>query len=295
MFEKVNNKVGDIMSYILLIVCSAFFLGLYDLFKKLSVRKKNDVYEVLFFYTFVACFCSLFFVKEAFTIDVKYIMFVMLKAGVISLSWFFTTKAMSKLDLGIVVPFSLLGVVSTTILAWVFFKESIGFSQIGGIFIILIGLFMISKLSKKDNNGVNDYKYLWLLVLAAFLSSISAIIDKHLLSSIDRGSVLFWFFFFLTIIYLIVCLIRNKKIIIKNFTSNLWVIGIGACIFLSDLFYYQAVGIQDASLSLISIIRKLSVFIGVVLASIFLKEKDFVKKLLILVLMFVGLSLIIFL
>jgi len=282
------------MTYIVLTVISAVFLALYDFFKKISVKDKKNIYEVLLFFTSVACLCSVFFIKEAFTTDIKYILFVLLKSIVISLSWFMTTKAMSKLEMGIVVPFSLLGTVFTTILAWVFFKENIGLVQIGGMVVILIGLFLLSRLNEKDNEEKNDYKYLLLLALAAFLTSVSAIIDKKLLINIDRGPVLFWFFFFLAIIYLIVCLIRNKKVVIKNFTSNLWVIGVGVSIFLADLFYYQAVGIDDVSISIISIVRKLSVFIGVVLASVFLKEKYFLKKLFILVLMFAGLSVILF-
>jgi len=133
------------------------------------------------------------------------------------------------------------------------------------------------------------------LVLAAVLSSISAIIDKHLLTNMSGGPVLFWFFLFLSLIYLIVCLIKNKKIVVKNFVSNLWVVGIGISIFLSDLLYYKAVGCHGSSVSIISIIKKMSVFIGVVLGCLFLKEKDFLKKILVLFLMFIGLSVILFL
>ena len=283
------------MSYIALTVLSALFLGLYDLFKKISVKGKKEVYEILFFYTFIAFLCSFFFVKDAFLIDFKYVMFVLLKASVISLSWFLTMKAMSKLDLGSVTPFSLLGTAFTTIMASIFFDESIGIIQIGGILVILIGLFLISKISKREKNDESDYKYLWLLVLSALLSSVSAMIDKHLLINIDRGPVLFWFFLFLAVIYLCVCLIKNNKIVFRNFTSNLWIIGIGVCIFLADFFYYKAVSIDGAFVSIISIVRKLSVFLSVVLASVFLKEKYFIKKLLILLLMFSGLGLIIFL
>ena len=282
------------MSYVFLTAGSAVFLALYDLFKKISVRDKKDIYEILFFYTLIAFLCSLFFINSAFSISLKYILFILIKSFLISLSWFLTMKAMSKLDLGIVVPFSMLGTVSTTILAWVFFGETIGVAQIGGILVILVGLFLISRISRKNDNEVNDYKYLWLLALAAFLTSISAILDKYLLDDIGRGSVLFWFFLFLAFIYLIICFIKNKKIVLNNFTNNLWVIGIGVSIFLSDLLYYSAVSIGDGNLSIISIIRKLSVFIGLVLASIFLKEKYFVKKLLVMLLMFVGLSFIIF-
>ena len=281
------------MTYAFFTVLSAVFLALYDLFKKISVRDKKDVHEILCFFTFISFLCSVIYINGAFNIDFKYILFILLKAIIIGLSWFLTTKAMSKLDMGIVVPFSLLGTVTTTLLAWLFFKEKIGFIQIGGIIIILVGLFLLSKLCKNKEKD-NDYKYLWLLAFAAFLSSISAIIDKRLLNNISRGTVLFWFFLFLCLIYIGICLINNKKIVFKNFTNNLWIIGIGVSIFLSDLFYYNAVSYNNASLSVISIIRKLSVFIGVVFGSLFLKEKDFMKKFLILILMFVGLGVILF-
>lgn len=281
------------MSYIFCAVASAVFLALYDFFKKISVKGKKDVKEILFFFTFIACLCSLFFVKEAFSIDIKYILFIFLKSFIISLSWTMTTKAMSKLDMSIVVPFSMLGTIFTTILAKVFFDEDIGPSQVGGMAVILLGLFLLSRLNSEKEKK-SDYKYLFLLVFAAILSSFSGMIDKKLLSNIDKGSVLFWFFFFLSFIYLIVCLFKNKKIVFKNFTSNLWIIGVGVSIFVSDLLYYYVVSGGVLSLSIISILKKLSVFIGVVLASIFLKEKYFFKKLMILILMFIGLGLIMF-
>lgn len=284
------------MTYIVLTVVSAVFLALYDFFKKVSVRKNKDVYEILFFYTFTAFILSLIYVNKAFSTDIKYIGFTFLKASVISMSWFLTTKAVSKLDLGIVTPFSMLGTIFTTLFAWILFKQDIGIVQISGSLIILLGLILLSRLQLKDKKEKNDYRYLLLLVLASFLSSISAMIDKTVLSNgVNKGAVLFWFFFFLAIIYCTVCLIKKKNIGYTNFKSNLLVVAVGASIFLADFFYYQAVGIDGVSLSVISIVRKLSVFLGVVLASVFLKEENLLKKVLILLLMFVGLSIIIFL
>ncbi len=285
------------MTYIVLTVVSAIFLSLYDFFKKVSVRGKKDIYEILFFYTGIAFLCSFVFVKEAFNTDIKYIGFTFLKSSVISLSWFLTMKAVSKLELGIVTPFSMLGTIFTTLMAWICFGQDIGLIQIGGCSIILVGLIFISRLNKENKDKKeNDYRYLLLLVVAAFLSSISAMIDKTVLTNgVSKGSVLFWFFFFLMSIYLVVCMIRNKKIEFKNLKTNYWVVFIGISIFLADFFYYQAVAIDGVYLSMISIIRKLSSFLSVVLAGIFLKEGNILKKILILLLMFIGLAIIIFL
>lgn len=280
------------MEYIVLTVFSAIFLGLYDLFKKISIEKGKNIYEILFIFSVVSFVLSFIFINKAFNINFSHIIFVFIKTLVISLSWFLTAKAFSNLDVGIVVPFSLLGTITTTILAWMFFKESIGIVQIGGISIILLGLILLSKLCEK--NEKNNYKYLFLLALAAFLSSVSAIIDKYLLNSIDKGVILFWFFMFLSLIYLIVSFIKNKKIDFKSLTSNLWIAGISVSIFISDLLYYQAISYENVSISVVSIVRKLSVFIGVVLGCVFLKEKYLIKKILILFFMFLGLGVILF-
>lgn len=282
------------MSYVFYSIISAFFLALYDLLKKISTKKGKDIYEILFFYTTISFFLSFFFVDKAISINISYILLIFLKSCIISLSWYFTMKSMCKLDLSVVVPFSILGTIFTTIFAVIFFNEKLEILQVVGILFILIGLFFLSKVCRKEENSRNDYKYLFLLALAAFLSSISALIDKVLLNNIDKGSVLFWFFGFLSLIYLVVYLLKNKKIKIINIVKNIWVVGIGASIFLSDLFYYKAVGYDNALLSIVSLVKKLSVFISVVLASLFLKEKNLLKKVLILLLMFLGMGGILF-
>lgn len=282
------------MIYILYTVISSLFLGLYDFFKKVSSKKSNNLYEILFFYCSVAFLCSFVFFRDAINTDFKYVGFIALKAIVISVSWFLTMKAVKKLDLSIVTPFSLLNTIFTTILAYFVFKQSIGLVQVLGCLVIFGGLILLSRLN--DDKKQSDKKYVWLLVFASFLSSVSAIIDKTVLSdNVKYGSVLFWFFLFLSIIYLIINFNQNKKIAFSSLKNNLWVICIGVSIFFADLFYYIAVQDVSVSLSIISIIRKLSVFIGVLLASIFLKEEHLFKKLLILILMFVGLGLILFL
>ena len=80
---------------------------------------------ILFFYTFISFLCGIVFVREAINIGLINVLFILLKTFSISLSWAFTMKAMSKLQLGIVVPFSLLGSVFTALLAYMFFGEKI--------------------------------------------------------------------------------------------------------------------------------------------------------------------------
>lgn len=283
------------MSYVVLTVISSIFFAFYDLFKKISVKKGKDIYEILFFYTLVAFLCCFIFIKDAFTVSFIDVMFLFVKSAIVSLSWLLTMKAMTKLDIGIVVPFSLLAAVFTSFNAAIFYGEGIGIVQIGGIIVILFGLLFLSRLSNNDKKETNDYKFLWLLVLASLLTSSAAMLDKKLASNISSGAVAFWFFFFLSVIYMGICLFKNKKIDFINFKTNLWVVLIGICIFLSDIFYYYTIAIDNTMISVIFILKRLSVFMSVVLASVFLKEKYFLKKSAILLFMFCGLGLILFL
>lgn len=284
------------MSYIIITMISAVLLGLYDFFKKVSVKRDDNIYQILFLFTFVAFLCNLFFFNDAISISFKYIMLLLLKAFIISVNWFLTIKAMSKLELGITVPFSMLGSVSTTILASIIFKERIGEVQVLGILLILFGLFLISRLGEKKENIENEYKYIWLLIIGAVLSSFSAIIDKYLSLNISYKTISFWFFFFLSLIYFIVLMFVKRRIDFKGLKKNFYYIFLtGLCIFLADIVYYSALGVENSNVSIISIVRKLSVFIGVMLGSLFLKEKNFVKKLSVLIMMFGGITLILIL
>ena len=281
--------------YIILTVASAIFLGFYDLFKKLSTKKSSNVFEILFFYTFSSFLLSFIFIADAFSIEHKYILIYFLKACVVGLNWFCTTKAVSKLDLGLVMPFSMLGTIFTIVFDYIIFDQTIGLVQIGGALIILLGLYLITLVSKKEEKN-NDYKYLMLMVFAAALSTVSAIIDKKVLTNngVSGGAASFWFFGFMALIYFVVSLISRRNISIDAVKNNKWIILTGICIFAADLLYYEAVKDVNAPMSAISIIRKLSVFVGIVAAGVVLKEGNLLKKILILLLMFAGLTIIIF-
>ena len=145
--------------------------------------------------------------------------------------------------------------------------------------------------------GFPYYKSFSLLIIASFLGSLSGIIDKISLSNnyAKSGGFLFWFMFFLCILSGIAYLKKNKRIDFKVLKTNYWIIVLGTSLAFSDMLYYSAVSIADSSISWISIIRKLSVFVSVVLASIFLKENKLFIKLIIMLFMFAGILLILLL
>lgn len=281
------------MNYLLLSLGSAVCLAIYDIAKKVSL-KKSSTEEILFFYTLIAFISSFIFIKDALNTSLIGIGIVFIKSLIISVNWAITMKAMKKLDVGIVVPFGMMTTVFVTISAYLFFGEPVNLESILGIVLVLFGLIVLANLEKKDKKEKNDYKYILLLVFGAFLGAISGTLDKFVLSNgyATNGGLLFFFMLFLSAIYGVVYFIKNKKINFRVLKTNYPIILIGLAIVASDLLYYNAVSIPDSKLALISIVRRLSLFISVIAASLLLKESNLFKKIIIFVIMFGGLALI---
>ena len=281
------------MNYLLLSLGSALCLAIYDIAKKVSLRKSSTE-EILFFYTLIAFISSFIFIKDALNTSLIGIGIVFIKSLIISVNWAITMKTMKKLDVGIVVPFGMMTTVFVTVSAYLFFGERVNLESILGIVLVLFGLIVLANLEKKDKKEKNDYKYILLLVFGAFLGAISGTLDKFVLSNgyATNGGLLFFFMLFLSLIYGIVYFIKNKKINFRVLKTNYPIILIGLAIVASDLLYYNAVSIPDSKLALISIVRRLSVFISVIAASLLLKESNLFKKIIIFVIMFGGLALI---
>lgn len=280
--------------YIFITLLSALFLGSYEVLKKVSL-KKSSIYETLFFYCFSAFLVSLLFAYEAINIGLIDILLLLGKSGIIVLNWFLVLKCMEKLDVAIVVGFSLLNTILIVFGSSLFFFEQITWLHFISMFFIGGGIILIGLLNRKESNKEvkNSYRYLFFLVIASVLGACSGLLDKYVLSirKVSPRAALIWFMFFTSLIYGIIYFIKNKRIEFKKLKSNYALFFTGACIALADTTYYGALAMDGAQVSLISIMRKFSVIVATVLASLFLREKHLWKKLGILIVMLIGVSL----
>ncbi len=283
--------------YIFLTLASALFLGVYEVLKKVSL-KKSDIYEVLFFYCLSGFIISLVFSKDLFNVSFLDVIFILLKSGVIVVNWLLIMKALKTLDVGVVVPFSLLNTILVVFGSFFIYKEELTWIHFVSLIIISTGIILITRLKNKNETKNEQGKFLAFVFLlsSCVLGSASGLLDKYLLHvrEINSTSVLAWFLSFNTVIYGIIYLCKNKKINFVALKDNYWMIFTGAGIAIADILYYTAISLEGAQLSIISIVRKMSVIVSTVLASIFLKEKKLVSKLLILALMLIGVALPVF-
>ena len=277
--------------YIFLALLSALFLGCYEVLKKVSL-KKSSIHETLFFYCLCGFFVSLVFINKAISIDFIDVLIILMKSGIIVLNWFLVLKCMQKLDVAIVVCFSLLNTTLVVFFSHFIFGEVITIMHFLSLFFIATGIILLTLLERKETKEQvdNQYKYVIFLVLGSMLGACSAMLDKYLINvrNVESGAVLVWFLFFNSIIYGMIYLCKNKKIEFKKLKSNYWLVLTGIGIALADVVYYSAISLAGAQISLISILRKCSVIVATILASLFLKEKHLFKKLGVLVIMIIG-------
>ena len=283
--------------YILMVVISALFLGCYDVLRKISL-KKSSVYEVLFFYCASAFLVSLLFIGKGINVDVLDVLFILLKSLIIVVNWALVLKCMKKIDVAIVVGFSLLNTLFVVFGSWIFFNENLTWAHFVSLIFMGIGIILITRIENKDKEQKisNDYKYLWFLFFSSMLGASSGLLDKYILNyrQVSNNSVLTLFMLFTSVIYGCIYFYKNKKIEFKNLKNNLWIVATGASIAFADIFYYYSITMEDAQLSLISILRKTSVLVATILASVFLREKYLFKKLGVLIFMLIGVGVAVF-
>lgn len=282
--------------YIFIVLLSAIFLGSYEVLKKKSLQK-SSVYEVLFFYCLSGFLVSLIFANSAFSVSFNDVLFILLKSIIIVVNWWLVLICMEKLDVGIIVPFSFVGTILVVFASGLIFKEQITYIHFLSLLFIGVGVILTALLDRKQVEKKEEKKkhhvYILLMLFTSVLSASTALLDKYILNvrNVNNHAFLIWFMFFTSIIYGIFYFFKNRKIEWKKVKSNYWMIFTGIAIVLADITYYQAITMDGAQISLISILRKFSVIVATILASLFLKEKNLLKKLGILCIMIIGVAL----
>ena len=282
--------------YVFIILLSALFLGVYEIFKKISLKQSN-IYEVLFFYCLSGFIFSCFFVGNNLNFNLENSLLTLLKSGILVVNWMLVAKCMQKLNVSIVVTFGLLNSALTVLLSVFLFDESITYIHLIGFILIFIGVIAISLLGRKESVVRDEkyFRYIIYLIVAGILSVASSLFDKFLINGRGMNSkeILFLVMLFNTFIYGVIYFIKNKKIDYKKIKSNYFMVLTGVFLVISDFSYYSSIQIEESKLSIISVLRKCSVLVATILSSIFLKEKNIIKKIVIVIFMMLGIYLIV--
>ncbi len=273
--------------WIIFAMLYAVFSGIYNCTKKKAIEK-NTVYEVLAVFSTIAFLLVATITRDAFDIDFKYLSIIFVKSLIITFSWILSLKAIKKMSVSIYSLINLSKILFTIMLSVLFLKEKLTLTLILGAIIVIIGLFLVNKISNQSGSKEASLKSTILLLIACFFSAVSSMIDKKILVHINSGQLQFWFLFFLAVLYWIVLLTRKQKINTKALYKNYWILTSAVVLIIGDRFLFIATEIPESKMSIITIINQLSAIETIILGRIIFKEKNIIKKLLCSILIILG-------
>ncbi len=287
--------------WLILAFLSAFLLGFYDVFKKKSLKGNavipvlllNTLFSSLIFLPFIILSAqgylsedSLFYTHQYGWAEHKYIL---LKSLIVLASWLFAYFGLKHLPITIVGPINATRPVMVLIGAMTFFSERLNLWQWVGVIIAMIGLYMLSRSSKKEGIDFKHNKWIIFVVLANVLGAVSGLYDKFLMASPENGGVgldklavqswytFYQFFLMLAMLALLWWPLRKET---TPFRWDWCIILISIFLSAADFAYFYALGLDGAMISIVSMVRRGSVVVSFLFGAMVFREKNLKAKVL---------------
>lgn len=207
------------MTWVLLVLAYGLIKGMREVLKKKALEK-NTTLEVLFLYTLLSFIFVLPEIRGAFHEEVSTLIVVALKSLAIFLAWIFSFNSIRFIPISLYGILDLSRVLFATLFGVLVMKETLGTSQLLGLFLVALGLLLLKaephkKIEKKDDKNIPAI-HVFLLFFSCMLNSVSGILDKVLMTftSISDGHLQFWYMLFLVIyysLYVIATLVINHR------------------------------------------------------------------------------------
>ena len=282
---------------------SAFFLALYDLAKKASVRE-NAVLPVLLCSTL--CGCTAFLVTLAATghlaataaaIDARVLVLGALKSILVAVSWIFTFCALRTLPITIATPIRASAPALVFLAALALYGEVPSVLQAVGMLCVFAGYFVFSWAGRHEGIDFLRNRAVWCAVAGMTLSAASAIFDKFVfqVAKAPVEPTQFVFQVGLCVVYA-VCLAATRVVPALRTAhafSWRWTIPfVGVLLAFADWLYFHGIALPDVPISVCSLLRRFSVAITFVLGALFFHETNLRRKGLALALILAGVALL---
>lgn len=292
-------------------IASALFLGVYDIFKKISVNQ-NAVPQVLFYST---CFGALLtfpvfllsgIIPEtmmniglyADTPTFEIHLFIIAKTLLVSISWISAYFALKHLPISIVSPIRASAPLWTLIGAVLILDETLKPLHWLGISITFVSYYLFSVIGKWEGIAFTKNRSMTLVFIATFTGALSALYDKFLLHRIAIPPITLqvWFSFYLVLSTFIFWRLIQK---FRPSTSSRFewrhsIALIGIFLIIADYLYFRALSHPDALIAVLSVVRRSAVVVSFVFGGLLFKEKNKRYKAIPLFGVLFGISLLVF-
>lgn len=294
--------------WVFLALASALFLGIYEVFKKLSVHK-NAVIPVLVISTLTSAllflpvtigsvFYPAFFQKIQLyvpPIDMLQQGMIFLKSIIVVSSWLMAFYAVKNLPMTIVGPIRATGPVWTLFGAILIYSEHLSLQQWVGVTVTLFFFYLLSTAGKSEGINFGANKWIFLILGGTFLGAVSGLYDKFLMRRIDQMAVQAWFSFYQVAILFPILAITRWRLPKAERTPFHWrwsIPLIGVFLVVADYLYFNSLSYAESMVSIVSSLRRGGVVVSFVVGALVFKEKNIPRKALYLAGIMIGILLI---
>lgn len=297
----------DRCMWLILSIASAFFLGVYDVYKKLGLTR-NAVIPVLFLNTI---FCSLFFmpllllsryapdamrnsVFNVPSVDAHIHAQIFLKSIIVLVSWGTGYLAVKHLPLTLIGPIKSLQPAFVLMGALAVFAEKLNYWQFAGIAVSIVCFFLYSMVGRREGISFWSNRWVWFLFVAVITGAASGLYDKYLLGKYDKMAVLIWCNMYQIVLMLPILFLFwfPRRRVSAPFEFRKSIIGISFFLCISDFLYFYALSFPDAMISVVSVVRRSGMVISFVGGVLVFHDKNVKVKTLILLGVLVGIFLL---
>ena len=286
--------------WILLAIASALCLGVYDIFKKLSLNG-NNVLTVLFFNTaFGALLMSPVIIEGLINGSVGLgetsmgHFHILIKSFIVLSSWLCGYFGLKHLPLTIAGPINATRPVMVLIGAMLIFGELLNLLQWGGVILGISSLYLISRIGRKEGISIKHNRWLWLSFGAMVMGAVSGLYDKYLLRQYDPLEVQAWYSFYQFVIMgITIAIIKRVKRDTTPFQWRWTIPCIALFLTIADIAYFYSLSLDDSLIAVVSMIRRGSVIVSFLFGVIMLHEKNVKLKIIDLSILLVGLILLV--
>jgi uncharacterized membrane protein len=289
------------MTWYNLALISALLISLYEISEKKALLKEHS-YDFLAAFSFIMLVLSLpllLFGNIQF-VD-RYNLLLIFIGCVFTVSLYvLATRALRHLDVSEYSPLMNLSPLFLFIISWIFLGELPSLLNIFGIVMIVFGAYFL-EIRNHDWLGpikrIQNNKYVQILLLGIIFASLSALMDKVILS--NGVNVDTFYFYKRVIVALILVFISSfffkgyKDIILVYKRSFIWVLLAGIFYMLADYTYFIAVAMPATLVSLIIPVKRVSTAVSTLLGGESFHEKHIPHKVVACLVMVLGVFLIV--
>ena len=290
------------------ILASAFFLALYDLAKKASVRG-NAVLPTLL--------CSTLFGSAAFMTGLaaggglsaalaapaRVVALAAIKALVVSTSWIFTFCALRTLPISIATPIRASAPALVFVVAFFAYGEIPSPAQGAGMALVFGGYFVFSWAGRHEGIDFFRNRAVWCAFGGTFFSALSSLWDKYVfqVAAAPVEPVQFWFQAFLVVVYAALltggrCAARLRRAPPAHAAPRFdwrWSIPcVGITLALADWLYFKGLAFPGVPISVGSLLRRASVVVTFLLGAKVFHETNLLRKGIALAVILAGVALL---